>query len=67
VLLSGVISQGLGANKVFGSEVWAKPLDDWYKIPLGVEARRLDLSVLANCHGAVRGIDTVYNLAADGT
>ena len=42
-----------------------KPLDDWYQIPHGVEALRLDLSALANCHEAVRGVDTVYNLAAD--
>ena len=26
---------------------------------------RLDLSTLSDCHEAVRGIDTVYNLAAD--
>jgi nucleoside-diphosphate-sugar epimerase len=42
-----------------------KPLDDWYEVPEGVEARQLDLSALAHCHDAVRGIDTVYNLAAD--
>ena len=42
-----------------------KPLEEWYQIPPGVEARRLDLSGLANCREAVRGIDTVYNLAAD--
>jgi GDP-D-mannose 3',5'-epimerase len=42
-----------------------KPMEDWYQIPPGVEARRLDLSALANCREAVRGIDTVYNLAAD--
>jgi nucleoside-diphosphate-sugar epimerase len=42
-----------------------KPLADWYQIPHDVEARRLDLSLLADCHEAVRGIDTVYNLAAD--
>jgi GDP-D-mannose 3', 5'-epimerase len=42
-----------------------KPPDDWYQIPEGVEARQLDLSVLENCREAVRGIDTVYNLAAD--
>jgi GDP-D-mannose 3',5'-epimerase len=42
-----------------------RPLEDWYQIPPGVEARRLDLSALANCREAVRGIDTVYNLAAD--
>jgi GDP-D-mannose 3',5'-epimerase len=42
-----------------------KPLDEWYQIPEGVEARQLDLSLLADCHEAVHGIDTVYNLAAD--
>ncbi|UQX12200.1 NAD-dependent epimerase/dehydratase family protein [Candidatus Mycobacterium methanotrophicum] len=42
-----------------------KPLDDWYQILLDVEARQLDLSVLADCREALRGIDTVYNLAAD--
>jgi len=42
-----------------------KPLDEWYQIPDGVEARQLDLSALADCREAVRGIDTVYNLAAD--
>ena len=42
-----------------------KPLDDWYQIPQGVETLQLDLSALADCHEAVRGVDTVYNLAAD--
>src|SRR3984957_15324100 len=42
-----------------------KPLEEGYQIPPGVEARRLALSGLANCREAVRGIDTVYNLAAD--
>ncbi|MGH3641001.1 MAG: NAD-dependent epimerase/dehydratase family protein [Mycobacterium sp.] len=42
-----------------------KPLDEWYQIPEGVEARRLDLSRLDECHEAVRGVDVVYNLAAD--
>jgi GDP-D-mannose 3',5'-epimerase len=42
-----------------------KPLDEWYQIPEGVEARQLDLSLVADCHEAVHGIDTVYNLAAD--
>lgn len=42
-----------------------KPLDEWYQIPEGVEARQLDLSTLPHCREAVRGVDTVYNLAAD--
>jgi nucleoside-diphosphate-sugar epimerase len=42
-----------------------KPFGDWYQIPEGVEAHQLDLSVLENCHKAVRDVDVVYNLAAD--
>ena len=42
-----------------------KPLDAWYQHPPGVEAVRDDLSDPAACRRAVRGVDTVYNLAAD--
>jgi nucleoside-diphosphate-sugar epimerase len=48
---------------VRGADV--KPLDEWYQIPEGVEARRLDLAKIDDCHEAVGGIDTVYMLAAD--
>lgn len=52
--------QGL---EVRGADV--KPLDEWYQIPEGVEARQLDLSLLADANESVKGIDTVYMLAAD--
>ncbi|HZN78660.1 MAG TPA: NAD-dependent epimerase/dehydratase family protein [Mycobacterium sp.] len=52
--------QGL---RVLGADV--KPLDEWYQIPSGVDARQLDLARLDDCHEAVRGVDVVYNLAAD--
>ena len=52
--------QGL---QVRGADV--KPLDEWYQIPDGVEARQLDLSLLADANESVKGIDTVYMLAAD--
>lgn len=42
-----------------------KPLDEWYQIPEGVEARQLDLSLLEHAKESVQGIDTVYMLAAD--
>jgi nucleoside-diphosphate-sugar epimerase len=42
-----------------------KPFDHWFQIPEGVEPRRLDLSNLDDCRDAVRGVDTVYNLAAN--
>ena len=43
----------------------SKPLDEWYQTPAGVDAVQLDLSKVDACHDAVRGIDTVYMLAAD--
>jgi nucleoside-diphosphate-sugar epimerase len=49
--------------EVRGADV--KPLDEWYQIPEGVEARQLDLSLLADANESVKGIDTVYMLAAD--
>jgi nucleoside-diphosphate-sugar epimerase len=49
--------------EVRGADV--KPLDEWYQIPEGVEARQLDLSLLPDAHESVKGIDTVYMLAAD--
>jgi nucleoside-diphosphate-sugar epimerase len=50
-------------HQVRGADV--KPLDEWYQIPEGVEARQLDLSLLADANESVKGIDTVYMLAAD--
>lgn len=42
-----------------------KPLDEWYQRPDHVECLSLDLSSIEHCHTAVRGVDEVYNLAAD--
>jgi nucleoside-diphosphate-sugar epimerase len=42
-----------------------KPVHEWYQVPAGVDALQLDLSKLDACHQAVRGVDTVYMLAAD--
>jgi GDP-D-mannose 3',5'-epimerase len=50
-------------HHVVGADI--KPLDEWCQISDGVEARRLDLSKLTDCQDAVRGVDVVYNLAAD--
>ena len=43
----------------------AKPLEAWYQRFAGVENLRLDLSDRAACYRAVRGMEEVYNLAAD--
>jgi|SRR5580693_1799697 GDP-D-mannose 3',5'-epimerase len=63
--IGGHLARTLSERGVQVRSVDIKPLDEWYQIPEGVEARQLDLSALADCREAVRGIDTVYNLAAD--
>lgn len=42
-----------------------KPLDKWFQMPHGVEARQLDLSTLGDCREAVHGVDAIYNVASD--
>jgi nucleoside-diphosphate-sugar epimerase len=42
-----------------------KPLDEWYQLFPDVENRHLDLREKSACEDAVRGVDIVYNLAAD--
>ena len=42
-----------------------KPLDQWHQLLDGVESVVLDLSRIEDCRVAVRGVDTVYNVAAD--
>jgi GDP-D-mannose 3', 5'-epimerase len=63
--IGGHLARTLSERGVEVRSVDIKPFDGWYQIPEGVEAHQLDLSVLENCREAVRGIDTVYNLAAD--
>jgi GDP-D-mannose 3',5'-epimerase len=63
--IGGHLARTLSERGVQVRSVDIKPFDGWYQIPEGVDAHQLDLSVLENCREAVRGIDTVYNLAAD--
>ena len=42
-----------------------KPMDEWYQIFPGAESHQLDLREKPACEKAVKGIDIVYNLAAD--
>jgi GDP-D-mannose 3', 5'-epimerase len=63
--IGGHLARTLSERGIQVRSVDIKPLDDWYQIPEGVEARQLDVSALADCREAVRCIDTVYNLAAD--
>ncbi len=63
--IGGHLARTLSDQGVTVRGVDIKPLDEWYQIPAGMEARQLDLSKLGDCHEAVQGIDTVYMLAAD--
>ncbi len=42
-----------------------KPLDEWYQVHDQAQNVVADLQHLDNCHRAVKGVDEVYNLAAD--
>ena len=42
-----------------------KPIDTWYQPVAAAESHQLDLSRIDDCREAVRGVDVVYNLAAD--
>jgi GDP-D-mannose 3',5'-epimerase len=42
-----------------------KPLDQWWQLHPGIDNRQLDLRKKDHCEQAVRGVEQVYNLAAD--
>lgn len=42
-----------------------KPMDEWCQLHAGVENRQLDLRLADAAREAVRGMDSVYNLACD--
>lgn len=51
-----------------GHEVTAvdiKPVSDWYQVHTKAKNLSKDLSILAECENVSRGIDEIYNLAAD--
>ena len=42
-----------------------KPLDEWYQVHKGVSNVSVDLKEIGACEEAVKGVDVVFNLAAD--
>jgi GDP-D-mannose 3',5'-epimerase len=52
-----------GVDRVRAVDV--KPLDEWYQVFPDVENMSGNLELLEECHKAVDGVDTVFNLAAD--
>jgi GDP-D-mannose 3',5'-epimerase len=63
--IGGHLAKDLSEQGFSVRAVDIKPVDDWYQTTEGVESVQLDLSKIDACQDAVRGVDTVYNLAAD--
>ena len=60
-LVEALTKQGL--EVVRGVDI--KPLSDWYQKTNSVENLSLDLKDVQSCRQAVKGVDLVFNLAAD--
>lgn len=63
--IGGHLANALAAAGHRVRAVDQKPLSAWYQRTPGAESRVLDLSQADDCHAAVQGVGTVYNLAAD--
>ncbi len=60
-LVKHLVEQGVDVVRA----VDIKPVRDWYQTTKGVENLSLDLKDLSSCVRAVRGVDAVFQLAAD--
>jgi len=64
--IGGHLVQSLLANNIdVVRAVDIKPLEDWYQVSKDVESLSLDLKDKDNCLKAVKGVDVVFQLAAD--
>lgn len=63
--IGGHLVRALAEQALMVRAVDYVPIDDWHQRIAGVECLRLDLSQREMCVEAVRGVSTVYNLAAD--
>ncbi len=52
-----------GADVVRAIDI--KPLDEWYQVSRGVENLSLDLKDKDNCYKAAKGVNAIFQLAAD--
>jgi len=52
-----------GASQIRAVDI--KPLDEWYQKSNDVENLTLDLQVKENCYRSTKGVDAVFQLAAD--
>ena len=55
--------QASGAREIRAVDI--KPLDEWYQKAAGVENLSLDLQDKENCYRSAKGVDAVFQLAAD--
>ena len=60
-LVKKLTDQGLDVVRA----VDVKPLNEWYQTSKNVENLSLDLKEVESCRQAVKGVDLVFNLAAD--
>ncbi|ADV83377.1 NAD-dependent epimerase/dehydratase family protein [Terriglobus saanensis] len=60
-LVKDLLAQGVRVVRA----VDVKPLKDWHQVAAGVENLSLDLKQKRHCLTATRGVDQVYQLAAD--
>jgi nucleoside-diphosphate-sugar epimerase len=63
--IGGHLAQALVEQGISVRGVDRKPLHEWCQTPAGIETVQLDLSRIEACHQAVRGVETVFMLAAD--
>jgi nucleoside-diphosphate-sugar epimerase len=59
-LVADLIRQGVDVRSVD-----VKPIDEWFQVFDKIDNQQLDLREKNACEKAVRGVDIVYNLAAD--
>lgn len=64
-LIGGHLVKRLLAEGQRVRAVGRRPLAEWFQRHEGAENIQLDLTEKENCYRAVRGVDQVYNLAAD--
>ena len=63
--IGGHLVRRLASDGVEVRAVDVKPLDEWYQHTDGAEDLQLDVSQQEQAATAVKGVDTVFNLAAD--
>ena len=59
-LVSSLLERGVSVRAVD-----IKPVEEWYQFHPGADSRQVDCADLDQCHSAMSGVDSVYNMASD--